>query len=175
MNLVSNKNEIDSCQTYANNFDEQLKTIDGFILNLIFKSLITRLNHQLTIENITLYNECRAFLIYMKENHGGIFRLTMFSSLIDPEKQLKIIKERPSMMNIHSKIRETQSTTESLPEINDHNLYVNHEENLYVDLTLVRMGLLRFNFLIESCPPGSLPDPEFLNSILFLVCLLFIY
>ncbi|CAF5137209.1 unnamed protein product, partial [Rotaria sp. Silwood1] len=43
-----------------------------------------------------------------------------------------------------------------------------HEENLYVDLTLVRTGLLRLNCLIESCPPGSLPDPQFLNSLLFL-------
>ncbi len=52
-------------------------------------------------------------------------------------------------------------------------LYANQEESLYVDLTLVRTGLLRLNFLIESCPPGSLPDPEFLNSLLFLVCISF--
>lgn len=43
------------------------------------------------------------------------------------------------------------------------------EHGLYVDLTLIRQGLLRFNFLMESCPPGSLPDPQFLNSLLFLV------
>ena len=41
--------------------------------------------------------------------------------------------------------------------------------NLYVDLTLVRMGLLRLNFLLKSCPPGTLPDPQFLSTILFLV------
>lgn len=47
----------------------------------------------LTSENLGLYSECRAFLIYIKENYGGIFRLTVFSALIDPEKQLQSIKE----------------------------------------------------------------------------------
>jgi hypothetical protein len=47
----------------------------------------------LTTENLGLYSECRAFLIYMKDNHGGIFRSTVFSSLIDPEKELKIIRQ----------------------------------------------------------------------------------
>ena len=51
----------------------------------------------------------------------------------------------------------------------DHSLYTHQEESLYVDLTLVRLGLLRLNFLMESCPPGSLPDPQFLNSLLRLV------
>ncbi len=73
------------------------KSIDGFILNIIFKPMITRLNmieEYLLSENLALYNECRTFLIYMKENHGGIFRLAVFSSLIDPEKKLKIIKQK---------------------------------------------------------------------------------
>jgi hypothetical protein len=52
----------------------------------------------------------------------------------------------------------------------DHSLYTHQEESLYVDLTLVRLGLLRLNFMMESCPPGSLPDPQFLNSLLILVC-----
>ena len=51
----------------------------------------------------------------------------------------------------------------------DHSLFTHAEESLYVDLSLVRLGLLRLNFMIESCPPGSLPDPQFLNSILILV------
>ena len=46
----------------------------------------------LASENMTLYSECRAFLIYMKENHGGTFRVTLFSSLIDPEKKLKTMQ-----------------------------------------------------------------------------------
>jgi hypothetical protein len=96
MILVGNKNEIHLRQTYSNNFEDESMTIDGFLLNLIFKPLITRLNpmeeYLLMAENFILYSECRAFLIYMKENHGGIFRLTIFSALLDPEKQLKLIK-----------------------------------------------------------------------------------
>ncbi|CAF3639713.1 unnamed protein product, partial [Rotaria sp. Silwood2] len=52
-------------------------------------------------------------------------------------------------------------------------LYTHQEESLYVDLTLVRLGLLRLNFLMESCPSGSLPDSHFLNSLLILVRLFF--
>lgn len=55
----------------------------------------------------------------------------------------------------------------------DHSLYTHQEEALYVDLSLVRLGLLRLNFMMESCPPGSLPDPQFLNSLLTLVSDLF--
>jgi hypothetical protein len=57
----------------------------------------------------------------------------------------------------------------------DHSLYTHQEESLYVDLTLIRLGLLRLNFLMESCPPGSLPDPQFLNSLLILVGVLFLF
>ncbi len=67
---------------------------------------------------------------------------------------------------MESKSKEIHTTIRSLSGSS----YANQEESLYVDLTLVRMGLLRLNFLIESCPPGSLPDPEFLNSLLVLVC-----
>jgi len=111
--LVSTKNDFYPHQTYSNNFDNTHldigpQGIDGFILNIIFKSIITRLNmmeeYLLASENFTLYNECRAFLIYIKENHGGIFRLTIFSSLIDPEKKLKIIKEKFIQQN-NSRIR----------------------------------------------------------------------
>jgi len=54
--------------------------------------LLTRLNHiedyLFSIENHSLFNECRAFIFYMKENHGGIFRSAIFSSLIESEKKL---------------------------------------------------------------------------------------
>ncbi|CAF3810181.1 unnamed protein product, partial [Didymodactylos carnosus] len=50
----------------------------------------------------------------------------------------------------------------------EHTLYTHPEEGLYVDLTLIRFGLLRLNFMMESCPPGSLPDPQFLNTLLVL-------
>jgi hypothetical protein len=45
-------------------------------------------------ENVALYGECRAFLTCIKENHGGIFRLVVFSSLLDPEKKLKSIQQQ---------------------------------------------------------------------------------
>lgn len=45
-------------------------------------------------ENVALYGECRAFLTCIKENHGGIFRLVVFSSLLDPEKKLKAIQQQ---------------------------------------------------------------------------------
>lgn len=139
--LVVKENENDFFRTYANNFNDPSKTINGLILNVIFKPLITRLylqdKYRSTAENITLYSECRAFLLYMKEHHGGIFRSATFSALIDSEKALKNNREKG---------------------------------NAEIDLHLIRMGLLRLNFLMESCPPGSLPDPEFLHSFLYLVC-----
>ncbi len=80
------------------------------------------------------------------------------------------IEEEQSTINNKLKNKISRPTTESLTGGDDQSLYVNQEQSLYVDLTLVRMGLLRLNFLIGSCPPGSLPDPQFLNSLLFLVC-----
>ena len=100
--LVSTKPDTHPRQTYSNNFGNThlgigAKGIDGFILNIIFKPFITRLNtmeeYLLLTDNIGLYSECRAFLVYTKENYGGIFRLTVFSSLLDPEKELKIIQQ----------------------------------------------------------------------------------
>ncbi|CAF4335539.1 unnamed protein product, partial [Adineta steineri] len=99
---ISTKSESNTRHTYANNFGNTHlsigpKSIDGFILNIIFKPFITRLNIMgkslLTADNMHLYIECRAFLMFMKENHGGIFRLTVFSSLIDPEKKIKIMRD----------------------------------------------------------------------------------
>lgn len=66
-------------------------------------------------------------------------------------------------------IADSRARTGSLLGGDDHSLYTHQEESLYVDLNLVRLGLLRLNFLMESCPPGSLPDPQFLHSLLLLV------
>ncbi|CAF0992403.1 unnamed protein product [Rotaria sordida] len=225
-------------QTYSNNFGNTHlgvgpKGIDGFILNIVFKPFVTRLimmkEYLLGSENVALYGECRAFLTCIKENHGGIFRLVVFSSLLDPEKRLKTLKQqeiniKPKTKISHTFIRQdpvnsngkgvflnrdlsddadldrhgstsqplttygtddapvtntTSSTfsiklksararTGSLMGGDDHSLYTHQEESLYVDLSLIRFGLLRLNFLMESCPPGSLPDPQFLNSLLIL-------
>ena len=40
-------------------------------------------------KNVALYGECRAFLLYLKETHGGIFRSLIFSALIDPQRKLQ--------------------------------------------------------------------------------------
>ncbi|CAF0857757.1 unnamed protein product [Adineta steineri] len=209
---ISTKSESNTRHTYANNFGNTHlsigpKSIDGFILNIIFKPFITRLNIMgkslLTADNMHLYIECRAFLMFMKENHGGIFRLTVFSSLIDPEKEIKIMRDsikpridnkirisfnhessddfnenidqdlprsniKEEVSSINSKFKSVTLETVSLMEDDDHSLYEHPEENLYIDLTLIRMGLLRLNFMLESCPPGSVPDPQFLNSLLIL-------
>ncbi|CAF3405487.1 unnamed protein product [Rotaria sp. Silwood1] len=207
---IPTKPDIQLRQTYSNNFGNTHlgigpKGIDGFILNIIFKPLVIRLNkmeeYLLTSENVVLYCECRALLIYVKENHGGIFRLAVFSSLMDPEKKLKTLRQtikdkfiqqndskislnHDSTDNINGNIDQqlqTQSNKEGQLPFNSTRVFNgpltggddcssdgHHEENLYVDLTLVRTGLLRLNCLIESCPPGSLPDPQFLNSLLFL-------
>ncbi len=72
-------------------------------------------------------------------------------------------------------IKDPRARTGSLLGGDDHSLYTHQEESLYVDLTLIRLGLLRLNFLMESRPPGSIPHPQFLNSLLALVCLFVFY
>ncbi|CAF1499533.1 unnamed protein product, partial [Adineta ricciae] len=237
---IPTKSDGNSRQTYSNNFGNTHlgvgpKGIDGFILNIIFKPFVTRLimmrEYLMSSENVALYGECRAFLTCIKENHGGIFRLVVFSSLLDPEKKLKTLQqqqqegmakakskgphtftrqdatrssgkgtslkrdlsddtdferqgstgqqlqtvgiEETSIPNIASssfsiKLKSARARAGSIMGGDDHSLYTHQEESLYVDLTLVRLGLLRLNFMMESCPPGSLPDPQFLNSILLL-------
>ncbi|UJR28934.1 hypothetical protein I4U23_010152 [Adineta vaga] len=235
---IPTKSDANSRQTYSNNFGNTHlgvgpKGIDGFILNIIFKPFVTRLimmkEYLMSSENVALYGECRAFLSCIKENHGGIFRLVVFSSLLDPEKKLKAFQQQEANTKLktkgpHSFVRQDGTTSSgkraplkrdlsddndferhgstgqqlqtvgidetSIPNIaastfsikmknararagsliggDDHSLYTHQEESLYVDLTLVRLGLLRLNFMMESCPPGSLPDPQFLNSLLVL-------
>ncbi|CAF3522158.1 unnamed protein product [Rotaria socialis] len=235
---IPTKSETHVRQAYSNNFGNTHlgvgpKGIDGFILNIVFKTFVTRLimmkEYLMSSENVALYGECRAFLTCIKENHGGIFRLVVFSSLLDPEKKLKALKqqdlnakakakgsnpfvrqdginsngkgtlinrdlsddadldrhgstshqittngveETPATVTASStfsiKLKNIRTRTGSVIGGDDHSLYTHQEESLYVDLSLVRLGLLRLNFMMESCPPGSLPDPQFLNTLLTL-------
>ena len=57
----------------------------------------------LSSENVALYGECRAFLTCIKENHGGIFRLVVFSSLLDPEKKLKTLQQQENNLKVKGK------------------------------------------------------------------------
>ncbi|CAF4414152.1 unnamed protein product [Rotaria socialis] len=210
---LTTNHDVKSPQTYSNNFANThlgtgLKGVDGFIFNIIFKPLVTRINqmeeHLLIPDNVKLYSECRAFLTYVKEHHGGIFRSVAFSSLIDAEKKITIlrnlIKEKSThqndnklrrspdnnlVKNVYGSIDQelqkqsaiaeqspvinrSQPITESLTEGDDHSLYEHQKQSLYVDLTCVRMGLLRLHCLLQSSPPGSLPDPQFLHNLLVL-------
>lgn len=99
---VPSKSETPIHHTYSNNFGGTHlgigpKGVDGFIFSIIFKPLVSRLSkmqgYLLALENMHLYGESRAFLTYIKEHHGGIFRQALFSSLIDPEKKLRILKQ----------------------------------------------------------------------------------
>lgn len=42
-------------------------------------------------------------------------------------------------------------------------------ERKLVPVDLVRNGMLRFKFLLETCQPGSLPDPQLMAAVLDLV------
>lgn len=99
-------------QTYSNNFGNTHlgvgpKGIDGFILNIVFKPFVTRLimmkEYLMSSENVALYGECRAFLTCIKENHGGIFRLVVFSSLLDPEKRIKVLRQQEANTRVKPK------------------------------------------------------------------------
>lgn len=74
-----------------------------------------------------------------------------------------LLSNRIFFSGIHSQNR-------SLYEEDSSCVTIQQEANLYIDLHLVRQGLLRFHFLLQSCPPASIPDPPFLNNLLFLVC-----
>ncbi|CAF0812442.1 unnamed protein product, partial [Didymodactylos carnosus] len=239
------KNDLYARQTYSNNFGNTHlgygpKGVEGFILGVIFKPFVTRLvvmkEYLMSSENVGLYSECRAFLTCVKENHGGIFRLVAFSSLLDSAKKIKqeaelLTKQQQansSSTNVRHPILNKQeasggksrfsrdlsddvdidknidsiktranSSAQIHPSTDENSvlaggvgiapsssikfkgrprasssdertLYTHPEETLYVDLTLIRFGLLRLNFMMESCPPGSVPDPQFINSLLTL-------
>jgi hypothetical protein len=114
--IVPTKADIHLRQTYSNNFGNTHlgvgpKGIDGFILNIVFKPFVTRLimmkEFLMSSENVALYGECRAFLTCIKENHGGIFRLVVFSSLLDPEKKRKLLQQQE--INTKTKTKRSHS------------------------------------------------------------------
>lgn len=43
------------------------------------------------------------------------------------------------------------------------------KERKLVSTTLVHQGLTRFSFLLETCPPGTVPDAHLLAAVLDLV------
>ncbi|CAF4458926.1 unnamed protein product [Rotaria sp. Silwood2] len=90
----SNKSDTQLRQTYSNNFSNTYlgvgsKTIDGFILNIMFKPFVTPLimmkKYLMSSENVALYGECRAFLTCIKKNHREIFRVTSLNRDLSDE------------------------------------------------------------------------------------------
>lgn len=116
--LVSSKPETDARQSYSNNFGAALlargpAAIEGVIIQIVVKPLVTRLNalekYLLHTKNVTVYGECRAFLLYLKETHGSIFRSLIFSSLLDPQRKLQAQQssEEKSVRIPHQEIKVT--------------------------------------------------------------------
>lgn len=110
--------DVENEQNYGNNFGSKGSVrgqngIDGIILNIVVKPFVTRLNQierlLMNGRNIFLYGECRAFLLFVKENHGGIFRSVIFSSLIDPQRKFraeqKIRQKNGASTRLEKKVR----------------------------------------------------------------------
>lgn len=45
-------------------------------------------------------------------------------------------------------------------------------ERRLVDAYAVKSGMLRFNFMLDCCQPGSVPDPHLIAALLDLVILI---
>ncbi|XP_045030143.1 protein unc-80 homolog isoform X4 [Daphnia magna] len=72
--------------SYVPNFSSP-RTIEGHVINCIFKPFVTRLTASLKFlkssENVALYCDVRQLLAYIKDVHGGIFRRVLLSGLLD--------------------------------------------------------------------------------------------
>lgn len=49
------------------------------------------------------------------------------------------------------------------------------KERRLIPVEPVREGMFRFSFLMETCAPGSLPDPQLIAAILELVIINYFY
>lgn len=140
--------------------DVEIKSskIDDRILQIVLKPLVLRLNWMekdlIQPKNTTMFADFRMFFSFVKHVHPATFRSLIFSSLIDPQRKLQ---------------NEQKDKCERFSFRCDSKEKCVQEENLPVDLQLVRLGLLRFHFVLQSSPPGSIPDPQYLHNLLFLV------
>ncbi|CAF3808214.1 unnamed protein product [Rotaria magnacalcarata] len=162
---LTTNHDVKSSQTYSNNFANTHlgigpKGVDGFILNIIFKPLVTRLNQMeeylLIPDNMKLHSECRAFLIYVKENHGGIFRSVAFSSLIDAEKKIIILRNLTKEKSTHQ---------------NDNKLRFSLDNNLVKNVYgSIDQELQKQSIIAEQSPVNNSKrkDPQFLHNLLVL-------
>ncbi|VDK88979.1 unnamed protein product [Litomosoides sigmodontis] len=76
-----------SLPTYQNNFNESLKGIEGTIIKVILKPVVSKLmnamNELLQPENMSLYQDVRLFTSFIQEQHGSSFRHVGLSALLD--------------------------------------------------------------------------------------------
>uniref|UniRef100_A0A0R3RLJ4 Uncharacterized protein n=1 Tax=Elaeophora elaphi TaxID=1147741 RepID=A0A0R3RLJ4_9BILA len=83
-----------SLPSYENNFNENLKGIEGTVIKVILKPVVSKLmntmNELLQPENMSLYQDVRLFVSFIQEQHGNSFRRVGLSALLDgrpPENQ----------------------------------------------------------------------------------------
>ncbi|VDN04675.1 unnamed protein product [Thelazia callipaeda] len=76
-----------SVPAYHNNFNENLKGIEGIVIKVILKPVISKLMktmHELVQpENMSLYQDVRLFVTFIQEQHGNPFRRVGLSALLD--------------------------------------------------------------------------------------------
>ncbi|EJD73700.1 hypothetical protein LOAG_18891 [Loa loa] len=73
--------------SYENNFNESLKGIEGIVIKVILKPVVSKLmnamNELLQPENMSLYQDVRLFVAFIQEQHGNSFRRVGLSALLD--------------------------------------------------------------------------------------------
>ncbi|MCP9264094.1 Protein unc-80 [Dirofilaria immitis] len=87
-----------SLPSYTNNFNENLKGIEGTVIKVILKPVVSKLmntmNELLQPENMSLYQDVRLFVSFIQEQYGSSFRLVGLSALLDgrpPENQSQFL------------------------------------------------------------------------------------
>ncbi|EJW80616.1 hypothetical protein WUBG_08475, partial [Wuchereria bancrofti] len=87
-----------SLPSYENNFNESLKGIEGTVIKVILKPVVSKLmntmDELLQPENMSLYQDVRLFVSFIQEQHGNSFRCVGLSALLDgrpPENQSQFL------------------------------------------------------------------------------------
>ena len=95
-NHASNNVNQNASTSAGNNFSgaaggQRFRSIESHIMGYTFKVIVTRCverwKYLKTQESISLYSDLRAFMAYVKETHGGVFRRVALSSILDSADQ----------------------------------------------------------------------------------------
>ena len=95
-----------SPQGYSNNFGESgvgtRKGVEGQIVSTTFKKMVLKFMAEKQMinrpENMSLHNDMRSFINYIKTNHGGIFRRVVMSGMLVSTKQMTHKVERKEVL-----------------------------------------------------------------------------